>query len=135
MNEKTHILNLKNTHFVDPIGFDHDEHYSSAYDLAMLTKYALRFSEFRNIVKIKEAKITSTNGVIEHSFKTTNNLLYSYLDIQGVKTGTTDAAGESLINLAKNDYGNEIISVLLDSPNRFQENKSLIDWTFRAYSW
>ncbi len=135
MNKKAEILNLKNTHYMNPIGLDDDEHYSSVFDLAILTKYALRFQTFRNIIKIKEANITSTNGRISHSFKSTNRLLDSYLDIQGVKTGTTDAAGESVINLARSPDGHEIIAIILDSPNRFQENKSIIDWVFRNYSW
>jgi len=135
MNEKATTLNLKNTHFMNPIGLDEDEHYSSAFDLAILTKYALRFSAFRNIIKIKEANITSTDGKIKHSFNSTNQLLNSYLDIQGVKTGTTDAAGESVINLARNGGGHEVIAIILNSPNRFQENKSIIDWTFRSYEW
>ncbi|MBU0727414.1 D-alanyl-D-alanine carboxypeptidase [Patescibacteria group bacterium] len=135
MNERARMLNLKNTHFMNPIGLDADEHYSSVFDLALLTKHALNFPSFRNIVRMKSATIASTNDKIKHSFETTNWLLGSYLDIQGVKTGTTDEAGASLINLARNDYGHEIISVLLNSPNRFQENKSLIDWTFRTYNW
>jgi D-alanyl-D-alanine carboxypeptidase len=135
MNIKSQMLNLEDTHFMNPIGLDDDEHYSSAFDLAILTKYALRFSTFRNIIKIKEANIASTNGRIKHSFKSTNHLLNSYLDIQGVKTGTTDAAGASVINLARSEGGHEIIAIILNSPNRFQENKSIIDWTFRSYDW
>ena len=135
MNERANELNLKQTHFINPIGLDADGHYSSAYDLAILTKFALRLPTFRSIVKIKRATVKSTNGKISHGFNSTNYLLNSYLDIQGVKTGTTDAAGASLINLARNDYGREIITVLLNSPDRFQENKSMIDWVFRSYSW
>ncbi len=135
MNAKAKILNLKDTHFLNPIGLDADGHYSSAYDLSILTKYALRKQTFRNIVKIKKATVKSTNGKIAHEFNSTNYLLNSYLDIQGVKTGTTDEAGESLINLARNNYGYEIITVLLNSPDRFQENKSMIDWVFRSYQW
>jgi serine-type D-Ala-D-Ala carboxypeptidase (penicillin-binding protein 5/6) len=135
MNEKAQILNLKNTHFTNPIGMDNDDHYSSAFDLAILTKCALRFPAFRNIIKMKEAEITSMDGLTKHSFETTNYLLYSYLDIEGVKTGTTDTAGESVINLARSPDGHEIIAIVLNSPDRFQENKSIIDWVFRSYTW
>ena len=135
MNERAKVLNLKNTHFTNPVGLDNDEHYSSVFDLAILTKHALKFRSFRNIVRMKEATIASVDDKFKHSFNSTNYLLNSYLDIQGVKTGTTDAAGESLINLALNDGGHEIISILLNSPNRFQENKSMIDWVFRSYEW
>jgi D-alanyl-D-alanine carboxypeptidase (penicillin-binding protein 5/6) len=82
-----------------------------------------------------DVTIFSTNGKISHKFKNTDELLGSYLDIQGVKTGTTDEAGQSVINLARNGKGKEVLSVILNSPNRFQESKSLIDWSFRNYSW
>lgn len=135
MNRRAEKLNLNHTHFVNPIGLDDDGHYSSAYDLAILTKYALHMPAFRNIVRMDEATIESVDGRFEHSFESTNYLLNSYLDILGVKTGTTDAAGESLINLARSEEGHEVIAVVLNSPQRFQENKSMIDWAFRSYVW
>lgn len=135
MNQRVKELNLVNTHFVNPIGLDDDGHYSSAYDLALLSKYALHFPAFRAIVRLDEAAISSVDDRFHHAFESTNYLLNSYLDIQGVKTGTTDAAGASLINLARNDQGHEVIAVLLNSPSRFQENKSMIDWAFRSYLW
>jgi len=135
MNEKAKMLNLRNTHFTNPIGLDEDKHYSSAYDLAILTKYALRNKDFRRIVRIQNATVTSVNGVIEHKLEGTDELLNSYLDIRGVKTGTTDAAGQSLINLAHNSNGKEVIVVLLNSPDRFQESKEIIDWGFRNFKW
>ena len=135
MNKKAEILNLKNTHFVNPIGLDAEGHYSSARDLAILTKYALRNKDFRRIVRISAASVTSTDGRITHQLAGTNYLLNSYLDIRGVKTGTTDAAGECLINLARSESGHDIIVVLLNSPDRFQENKGIIDWVFHNFSW
>jgi len=135
MNEKAKILNLRNTHFTNPIGLDENEHYSSAYDLAILTKYALRNKDFRRIVRIQNATVTSVSGVIEHKLEGTDELLNSYLDIRGVKTGTTDAAGQSLISLARNSNGKEVIVVLLNSPDRFQESKEIIDWGFRNFKW
>ncbi len=135
MNARAQELNLVHTHFVNPVGLDADGHYSSAYDLAILTKYALHFPAFRAIIKMDAASISSVDGKFYHGFESTNYLLNSYLDIQGVKTGTTDGAGQSLINLARNERGHEVIAVLLNSPSRFQENKSMIDWTFRSYVW
>ncbi len=135
MNAKAKTLHLLNTHFMNPIGLDEEDHFSTAYDLAMLTRYALRNPDFRRIVRTTDATISSTNGKISHTFKSTDELLNSYLDIRGVKTGTTDEAGQSVINLARNQNGKEVIAVVLDSPDRFQESKSLIDWSFRNYSW
>lgn len=135
MNERAKMLNLQNTHFTNPIGLDSSNHYSSVFDLAILTKYALRNKDFRRIVRMPRATITSVDGKIKHEFEGTNYLLNSYLDIRGVKTGTTDEAGESLINLAHNSNGKEVIVVLLNSPERFQESKRLIDWSFRNFLW
>lgn len=135
MNRKAEMLNLKGTHFVNPIGLDHVSHYSTAFDLAILTKYALRSKDFRRIVQMPRATIKSVNEQITHEFESTNYLLESYLDIRGVKTGTTVAAGESLINLARNDRGKEVIIVLLNSPERFQESKRILDWSFRNFLW
>ncbi|MBN2095964.1 D-alanyl-D-alanine carboxypeptidase [Candidatus Peregrinibacteria bacterium] len=135
MNARAQALHLNQTHFTNPIGIDNPGHYSSAFDLAILTKQALRHPDFRRIVRIPRATITSTDGEIVHEFESTNYLLESYLDIRGVKTGTTDEAGQSLINLAHHWSGKEVIVVLLDSPERFQESKRLIDWAFRNFSW
>lgn len=135
MNARAQTLHLDQTHFTNPIGLDHPDHYSSAFDLAILTKHALRYPDFRRIVRMPRAAITSTDGEITHEFESTNYLLESYLDIRGVKTGTTDEAGQSLINLAHHWNGKEVIVVLLDSPERFQESKRLIDWAFRNFSW
>jgi len=135
MNKRAQELNLTNTYFKNPVGIDAEGHYSSSYDLAILTKRALRFSVFRSIIRMKEATISSVNGRTTHAFKSTNLLLNSYLDILGVKTGTTEGAGASVINLARNEGGHQVLAVLLNSPSRFQENKSMIDWTFRSYQW
>lgn len=135
MNERAKELNLIHTQFANPVGLDDDGHYSSAYDLAILSKYALHFPTFRAIIRMNEASISSVDDKFHHYFESTNYLLNSYLDILGVKTGTTEGAGKSLINLARNDRGHEVIAVLLNSPARFQENKSMIDWAFRSYEW
>jgi len=135
MNERAKELNLVNTHFMNPIGLDAEGHHSSSFDLAILSKYALHIPAFRNIVRLPEATVSSVDGKFHHSFESTNYLLNSYLNVQGVKTGTTDGAGESLINLARDAWGHEVIAVLLNSPSRFQENKSMIDWAFRSYEW
>ncbi len=136
MNKKAQLLNLKNTHFVNPIGLDDTQHYSSAYDLAILTKYALRNKDFSRIVRISSAQIKSLNGRITHSFESTNRLLNNkFYDILGVKTGTTLNAGPSLINLARGRRGQEILTVVLNSPSRFIENEHLIDWALRNFSW
>ena len=137
MNTRAKILNLQNTNFTNPIGLDHKNHYASAYDLSILTKYALHNPAFRRIVKLPSASISSTDGKITHKFEGTNYLLYNNdgLDIQGVKTGTTLAAGQCLINLVRDDNGKEVIVVVLDSKARFTESKYLIKWVLNNFIW
>ena len=135
MNVRAKELQLNKTFFENPIGRDAEGHLSSAYDPAMLSRYAMSIPEFRKIVAMEGARIESVDGRFTHEFQSTNYLLGGYLNVLGVKTGTTYAAGQSLINLAKNDEGREVIAVLLNSPRRFQENKSMLDWAFRSYLW
>ena len=136
MNNKAKILNLANTHFTNPIGLDHPKHYSNTFDLAILTKSALRDKDFRRIVNMPSATVASTDGAITHKFNATNYLLLNdEIDVRGVKTGTTDGAGESLINLARSKNGKEVIVVLLNSPARFTESKRLITWSFKNFVW
>ena len=135
MNEKASQLGLLNTHFSNPIGLDEAGNYSSAYDISKLARYIYQKKFIRETAILKEKKVKSIDGKITHELKSTDELLGSYLKIKGLKTGTTDKAGQCLVSIAENDNGNTIIDVLLDSPARFTESKILIDWVFRAYNW
>lgn len=135
MNERAKELNLQHTQFANPVGLDAQGHYSTAHDLAQLARYAMQMPDFRDIVQISSAQVTSIDGQFTYDLENTNELLNSYLNVIGVKTGTTDEAGESLINLARDAQGNEVLSVVLNSPSRFQESKSMLDWAFRSYLW
>ena len=135
MNQRAKALNLTHTYFKNPIGLDEEGHLSTAGDLVQLARYAMHFPAFRSIVKQSSTTIESIDGHFSYGLTNTNHLLGSYLNVLGIKTGTTDEAGESLINLARNDQGHEVLSVLLNSPDRFQESKSMLDWAFRSYLW
>lgn len=135
MNQKAKSLGLNDTHFTNPVGFDDKENYSSAYDLSVLARYAFGKEFVRKTGVIKELEIKSTDGKLKHKLKTTNDLLSSYLKVLGLKTGTTDLAGQCLIAIIENDKGHDILTVMLDSPSRYQETKVLADWIFRTYKW
>ena len=111
------------------------ENYSTAYDLTLLARYAYGKSFVRRAAVKKELEISSVNGVLKHELKNTNDLLGSYLKVLGLKTGTTDDAGECLISIIENDQGHDILTVVLNSPSRYNETKILADWVFRAYKW
>lgn len=135
MNQKALELGLYDTHFTNPIGLDEEGNYSSAYDLTLLGRYAYSKAFIRQATVLKDREISSTNGRLVHKLKTTNDLLNSYLKVLGLKTGTTDQAGECLIAVIENDKGRDILTVTLGSPDRYKETKILADWVFRSYNW
>ncbi|GAB4140163.1 MAG: hypothetical protein Fur0024_1130 [Patescibacteria group bacterium] len=126
-------LKLKNTNLVDPSGIDAENQFSTAFDIANASFYLLQNDFLKSLVNTKEfTAITSKFGT--KKFYNTNQLLsYSYLDIRGIKTGTTDLAGPSLSAYAKLHDGNSMICVVLNSPNRFQECKNLLSWGSKFY--
>jgi D-alanyl-D-alanine carboxypeptidase len=126
MNERVKSLYLADTNFQNPHGFDADRHYSSAYDLALIAKKLLNFPLARNIVQTKEVTVYSTNGVIPHTLKNTNKLLGTVFPVSGIKTGTTDKAGQCLTLLVKGRSGREYIVVILGSTDRYLDAKTLI---------
>ena len=95
MNKKASELNLTNTHFVTPHGLDQDEHYTTAYELALLTNYALNNKTFSQIVGTKTFTIT-INGYPKELLNT-NELLGNFDGVYGVKTGFTNGANRCLV--------------------------------------
>ena len=126
MNEKACSLGMSNTHFENPNGLDSGEHYSTAYDLALLTRYSLKNSEFKEIVSQKIASIGS------RSFRNHNRLLWMGEGIVGVKTGYTKAAGRILVSAACRKDRN-LIAVTICDGNDWQDHLSLFQYGFSLY--
>lgn len=133
MNEKAQSLNLKNTHFVTPHGLDSDDHYTTAYELAILSNYALQNSTFSQIVGTKNYTIT-INGYSK-SLSNTNELLGNLNGVYGIKTGFTNGANRCLVTACKrNDL--DIICVVLGADTkkfRTQDSIKLIEYTFSNF--
>jgi D-alanyl-D-alanine carboxypeptidase (penicillin-binding protein 5/6) len=115
MNRKADSMGLENTHFEDPAGLDAREHYSSARDLAEITRAAMEYPEFRKMVDTETATISTQSRQIE--VVNTNNLLYAYEPATGVKTGTSPEAGPSLVAAAK-EGDESYVTVVLDDYER-----------------
>ena len=133
MNDKAASLGLEETNFETPAGLDTSNSYSSARDLAVLTRAALQYPLFAEIVGTKDATISTQNREIEtHN---TNQLLTAYPPATGVKTGTTPQAGANLVASAEaNDES--YISIVLgadDSDERFRASEALLEYAFGAY--
>ncbi len=129
MNRKAAEIGATNTNFVTPHGLDDPQHYSTPYDLALITQYALKNEEFCKIVGTK-------NSVFEGSNITnTNEMLSLYPGADGVKTGYTGQAGRCLVTSATKDNW-RIISVVLNCSSRStraQSSKTLLDYVFESY--
>lgn len=134
MNQKAFDLDLKNTHFSNAKGFDEKGNYSTAFDIMIFARKALEYPFIKKTAAIKTAEVTSVNGKIKHPLESTNELLENqYFKVIGLKTGRTPAAGESFVSLAKAQNGHSILTVILDSPDRFKETRIVLDWILRNY--
>lgn len=133
MNNKAKELNLQNTHFVTPHGLDKDEHYTTAYELALLSNYALNNPTFLKIVGTKNYTIT-INGSPKN-LKNTNELL-GFLDgIYGIKTGFTNGANRCLVSACKRKNMDIICIVLGADTKKFrtQDSIKLIEYVFNNF--
>lgn len=133
MNNKAKELGLENTNFVTPHGLDNEEHYTTAYELAVLTDYALTNSKFANIVNTKECVI-NINGA-SRSISNTNELLGNLNGVNGVKTGFTGNAMRCLVTSCTRE-GNQIITVVLGADTKKQRTSDsikLIEYAFKEY--
>lgn len=135
MNFKAQKMGLINTHFTNAIGFDDANHYTTARDMAEITRIAMNNPVFAEIVAIDKTTVYDITGRLSHSLDNTNKLIGRYQNVIGVKTGTTDEAGESLVAAVMGSSGQKVIVVLLDSPDRFGEGRKALDWALKAYSW
>lgn len=145
MNQKASELGCTNTHFTNPSGIHDVNHYSTAYDMALIAKYCMQNETFRNIVNKKSCKFSATDLYPEERyFKNTNSLLdssnrYYYEYAIGIKTGFTTQAKNCLIAGAKKD-GIELIAVMLGAEatengqsGRYVDAKNFFDFGFSNY--
>ena len=133
MNQKAIELNLSNSHFVTPHGLDSDKHYTTAYELALLTNYALQNKTFAQIVNTTNYTVT-INGYGK-SIHNTNELLGSLDGVYGVKTGFTNGANRCLVTSCKRN-NMDIICVVLgaDTKNfRTKDSIKLIEYCYKNF--
>lgn len=134
MNKKVMQLNLKNTHFTNPAGFDDPNHFSSAQDLAKISEEALKNPQLVRIFSTKETQVTSLDKRYVHRLSNLNKLLSQVSGVLGIKTGTTALAKENLVTLVDR-RGYPVLIVVLGSDDRFLETTKLIEWTYQNFIW
>lgn len=126
MNDKARYLGLSDTHFANPNGLDHPDHYSTARDLAVLAAYAMENCVFARTVS------TKTLTVGQRYMKNHNKLLWMVDGADGVKTGFTRAAGRVLVSSATRD-GRRLVAVTIHAPNDWQDHQKLLEDGFEKY--
>ena len=145
MNEKALEIGCKNTHFTNPSGIHDENHYTTAFDLALIARYCMQNSTFRNIVSMKTCTINSTNKFGVRKYTNTNDLInpsskYYLEECVGIKTGYTAQAKNCLISAcSKNNIG--LICVVLGAnqlqngeSSRYQDSINLFKYGYSNYS-
>lgn len=132
MNNKAKALGMLNTHYTNPSGLEGDgAQYTTAYDLLIVTKYALEQPQFAQAVSTATYTIPQTSTHKELDLGNETNLLTTYPGVRGVKTGYTPEAGLCLVTYL--DYGgHKIIGIILNSQNRRGEMKDLLDYSLKT---
>jgi D-alanyl-D-alanine carboxypeptidase len=131
MNVEARILGLSDTHFVSPSGVVDVDNYSSAWDLAALTRVAMRNPRFRQIVKTPRVQVKWSAPTFSKIYVNNNRLLTTYKGANGVKTGYTHKAGPCLVASATRG-GVTLLAVVLDSPDMYADAKRLLDFGFAS---
>ncbi len=131
MNDKAAELGLSHTHFVTPSGLEGEGHKSSAYDMAMLAREALKNEVFRSICSSESMAVEFGDPPYKRWLKNTNKLLSMYDGVYGVKTGFTDEAGRCLVSACERD-GINLICVTLNDRNDWDDHMALYDFGFET---
>lgn len=130
MNEYASEIGVINTHFQSPHGLDSDEHYTTAYDLAVVTAKAQENKLFNEIVSAKD--IDGKAYGFTRSYHNINKILWEVPEADGVKTGYTGKAGKCLVSSAK-VQGSDVIVVVLNCTPRWKETKKIYDYVGKNY--
>ena len=150
MNQKAEELGMTGTHYTNPHGLHNEEHYTTAYDMAILMKHALENEDFRRIISAKEYTVVEAKGKMTKTIQTSNKMLFTKPDIDtedniypyaiGGKTGETNVAGYCLVEAAEKD-GITLIAVSMGDPNnyatspynRFHNARKMFEYGFEQY--
>lgn len=129
MNAKAKEIGMDNTNFVTPSGLDDKNHYSTAYDMALLGRYAVNDPVFRSVCSSKKVTLSYGNPPYKRTLYNHNRLLDSYKYAFGIKTGFTKKSGRCLVSYAEKD-GTGLVAVTLNAPNDWNDHKLMLDYGF-----
>lgn len=134
MNKKAKDIGADNTHFMNPNGLPDNSHYTTAYDLALITSYAMKNSKFSEIVGSKNKTIPGPPGENwNRILKNKNKMLWTFEGANGVKTGYTKDAGRCLVTSATRN-NMQLVCVVLNCGPMWEESTALLEYTYKNYS-
>jgi serine-type D-Ala-D-Ala carboxypeptidase (penicillin-binding protein 5/6) len=132
MNEKARLIGARNTHFTNPHGLQDSGHFTTAYDLALISAYAMRNPVFCQIVSTKYKKIPRETKDTDRVLKNKNKILWQYEGGNGIKTGFTKDSGKCFVSAALRN-GMQLVCVVLRCPQMFPDSMKLMDYCFYKY--
>ncbi len=134
MNERAKGLGMKNTNFVTPSGLSHPDHYSTAYDMALLMAYAMENEDFADLTAKKSVTVDFVKPETHRvTYNNHNRLLSQYENCTGGKTGYTKSTGRCLVTSAQYE-GMRLIAVTLNDRNDWEDHISLYEYGFENYT-
>jgi D-alanyl-D-alanine carboxypeptidase (penicillin-binding protein 5/6) len=131
MNDEAQRLGLRDTHYTSPSGIRDRDNYSTPWDLAALTRYALRNPRFDDLIRTRRIQVRWSAPTNSKIYVNNNYLLRAYHGANGVKTGYTSASGWCLVATATR-HGRRLIAVVLDSPNIYGDARRLLNLGFSS---
>jgi len=136
MNARAQSLGMTSTEYGNVSGVEQGDqsNITTVRDTALLAAEGMKNPLFRQIVQTKRIVIADVSGKSKHDLTSTNELLGAVDGVIGIKTGWTDAAGECLVTYTSRN-NHDVITVMLNSADRFGETRQLIDWAFTNFEW
>lgn len=132
MNETATRIGATESHFVNPHGLNNDNHYTTAYDLALISCYAIRNETFKEIVSTQKTRIPFSTHDTERVLINKNKMLKEFEGSTGIKTGFTKKAGRCLVSSCERN-GMELVSVVLNCGPMFERSKTILQSGFDDY--
>lgn len=132
MNEMAYKIGAVNSNFRNPHGLPDNDHYTTAYDLALITSYGLKMPAFKTIVSTKYKTIPWDGHEWDRVMMNKNKLLWEYEGANGVKTGFTKKAGRCLVASSERN-GMQLVTVVLNCGPMFEDSALLLDYGFKNY--
>lgn len=129
MNLRAKEIGMNDTNFVTPSGLDDDEHYSTAYDMALLGCEAVKNPEFLSVCSKKSESVSYGNPPYKRTLSNHNRLLRIYDGAVGVKTGFTKKSGRCLVSCAQRN-GVMLVAVTLSAPGDWSDHRKMLDYGF-----